>query len=131
MAREDIFIPEHKTNVLPLRWLANYIFHPTSMWFFHIGLRANDRYTYEWDTYKFRHFLMEKFGYWIYYYLDKPYTWWGTLYKFDLPDDFKLDDGLGWDDYDEFGIPYWDYMWHEDPITGDAWRYVLKESSGA
>ena len=77
--REDVFIPEHKTRVLPLRWLANYVFHPVSMWFFHIGLNANDRYTYDWNTYKFRHFLMEKFGYWMYYYLDKPYKWWGTV----------------------------------------------------
>jgi len=124
--REEVFIPEQKTKVLPLRWLANYVFHPVSMWFFHIGLNANDRYIYEWDTYKFRHFLMEKFGYWMYYYLDKPYQWWGTFYVFKMPDDFKLDDGLGWDDYDDRGIPYWDYLWSEDPDTGDAWRLILK-----
>ena len=126
MSRIDMFIPEHKTRVLPLRWLANYVFHPVSMWFFRMGLNANDRWTYEWDTYKFRHFLMEKFGYWMYYYLDKPYTWWGTVYVFKMPDDFKLDDGLGWDDYDEHGIPYWDYMWHTDETTGDGWRLVNK-----
>lgn len=41
--------------------------------------------------------------------------------------DFKLDDGLGWDDYDKNGIPYWDYFWHNDEETGDGWRLVLKE----
>ena len=34
-----------------------------------------------------------------------------------------------WDDYDENGIPYWDYFWHEDPITGDAWRLVNKNGT--
>ena len=28
------------------------------------------------------------------------------------------------EDYDEDGRPYWDYLWHEDPQTGDAWRIV-------
>lgn len=124
--REDMFTPEHKTNVLPLRWLANYLFHPVSMWFFRIGLRANDRFEYEWETYKFRHFIMEKIGWNMYHYLDKPYSKWGTVYKWNLPEDFKLDDGLGWDDYDEHGIPYWDYMWHTDETTGDGWRLVNK-----
>ena len=43
-----------------------------------------------------------------------------------MPDDLKLelDDGLGWDDYDDRGIPYWDYLWSEDPETGDGWRLV-------
>ena len=126
--REDMFTPEHKTNVLPLRWLANYLFHPVSMWFFRIGLRANDRFEYEWETYKFRHFIMEKIGWNMYRYLDKPYSKWGTVYKWNLPEDFKLDDGLGWDDYDEHGIPYWDYMWHTDETTGDGWRLVDKKS---
>jgi hypothetical protein len=49
--REDIFIPEHRTNILPLRWLANYVFHPISMWFFNTALKANDRL--EWD-YEYR-----------------------------------------------------------------------------
>ena len=124
-----MFTPEHKTNILPLRWLANYVFHPISMWFFRMGLRANDRYTYEWDTYKFRHFLMETIGFKMYKVLDKPYSAWGTTYVLNMPIDFKLDDGLGWDDYDERGIPYWDYWWHEDPLTGDAWRYVTKSDS--
>ena len=124
--KEDIFIPEHKTRVLPLRWLANYVFHPVSMWFFNIGLRANDRYTYEWDTYKFRHFLMEKFGYWMYYYLDKPYQWWGTVYVFDssilkeLKEETK---GSNWDDYDDSGHAYWEYFWQQGD-DGDAFRLI-------
>lgn len=129
MSRDYLFIPEHKTNILPLRWFANYISEPVSMWFFHMGLKANDRYTYEWDTYKFRHFLMETIGWRMYTILNKPYRKWGTVYRLELPLDFKLDDGLGWDDYDEHNIPYWDYMWHEDPLTGDAWRYVTKSDS--
>jgi hypothetical protein len=126
MAREDVFIPEHKTNFIPLRFVANNIFHPASMWFFRIGLKANDRFEYAYSTYKFRHFLIEKIGFTFYHYLDKVYSKWGTIYKWNMPLDFNLDDGLGWDDYDSDGIPYWDYFWHEDPETGDAWRYVQK-----
>lgn len=31
-----------------------------------------------------------------------------------------------WNDYDENGIPYWNYLWNEDPITGDAWRLIKR-----
>ena len=41
--RDNIFVPEHRTNVLPLRWLANYLFHPISIWFFRIGVKANEK----------------------------------------------------------------------------------------
>ena len=91
--KDDIFIPEHKTNILPLRWLANYIFEPISTIFL------------------------------------KLYLKWGTTYVFDemYIEDFKKSMiGQKWDDYDEYGIPYWDYNWHEDPITGDAWRLIKK-----
>lgn len=130
MSREEVFIPEHKTRVLPLRWVANYLFEPIAMLFFNISLKANDRFDYAWETYKFRHFLMEKIGWKMYKYLNKPYEWWGTVYKWNPPADFKLDDGLGWDDYDKNGIPYWDYFWSEDPETGDAWRLKPKEQNG-
>ena len=119
--REDIFIPEHKTRVLPLRWLANYVFHPISMFFFKMGLRMNDKL--EWDNqYKWYNRAIEWFGWNFYKIFDKPYTWWGTVYKFEG----NIGDlgGSGWDDYDENGIPYWDYFWHEDEETGDGWRLV-------
>ena len=128
--REDIFIPEHRTNVLPLRWLANYIFHPISMFFFNIGLRANDKLEYSYSDSNLLDEIKEKAGFRLYKLFDKPYTWWGTLYKMDLSD-LDLDmSGSDWDDYDENGIPYWDYFWHEDPETGDAWRLVMKEKNG-
>jgi hypothetical protein len=52
------------------------------------------------------------------------YLRWGTTYAL-----YDLDNlgGKGWDDYDEFGHPYWDYLWHEDAETGDGWRLVNKD----
>lgn len=123
--REDIFIPVHRTKVLPLRWLANYIFHPVSMWFFHIGLRAtdkfdqNEQFNIRWNAYK------EYIGWQGYHLLDKPYSKWGTIYKFV---DGYLDsfNSSGWDDYDANGFPYWDFDWHtDDPL--DDWRLINKE----
>jgi hypothetical protein len=121
--REDIFIPEHRTNVLPLRWLANNVFHRASMVFFHIGLKANDKLEYDYVHGTLIDEIKEKIGFAIYRVLNVPYDKWGTVYKFEIPIDFQLD-GAMWDDYDESGTPYWDYLWHEDPITGDAWRIV-------
>lgn len=126
MSRGYMFIPEHKTNVLPLRWLANYIFHPISMWFFRIGLKANYQIYESNEGYSIFDEFKEIIGMKTYNILNKPYSKWGTIYRWEFPKDFQLDDGLGWDDYDERGIPYWDYFWHEDPITGDAWRYLQK-----
>ena len=126
---KDIFVPEHRTNVLPLRWLANYIFHPISMVFFKIGLKANDQIYESNEGYTIMDEIKEKVGYRLYNFFDKPYTLWGTIYKMDLSG-LDLDmSGPGWDDYDENGIPYWYYFWHEDPITGDAWRLVNKETN--
>lgn len=125
--RNSIFIPEHRTNIYPLRWIANYLFHPISMFFFRIGLRANHQIYDSNEGYSILDEIKEKFGFKLYNLLNRPYDQWGTIYKFEMPEDFKLNDGLGWDDYDENGIPYWDYFWHEDPITGDAWRLVTKK----
>ena len=96
------------------------------MWFFRIGLRANDRLEYD-SEYKWYNKFLEWCGWNWYKVFDKPYSKWGTVYKFVG----KLDDlgGSGWDDYDDAGIPYWDYWWHEDPETGDAWRLVNKNGS--
>lgn len=122
--REDIFTPEHRTRILPLRILANHVFHPISMWFFSIGLKYNDRI--EWDfQYRWDHRLMEAFGFKLYKLFNYPYDWWGTIYKMDL-DLLDIDlSGEGWDDYDSNGHPYWLFTeWQEDPITGDAWRLI-------
>lgn len=122
--RDRLFIPEHKTNIYPLRWIANYVFHPISMIFFRISLKANDQIYESSEGYTIRDEIKEYFGAKLWKLLDIPYAKWGTVYKFEFPADFKLDDVLGWDDYDEHGTPYWDYLWHEDPVTGDAWRLV-------
>jgi len=130
--RDDIFIPEHKTNVLPLRWLANEIFHPISMWFFHVGLRANDRI--EWDyQYKWHNKFLEWFGWTGYNFFDKPYSAWGTVYKIDMEkwkEEMPDMSSSEWDDYDDQGRPYWDYWWNEDEETGDAWRLIKKDNNG-
>jgi hypothetical protein len=124
--RDNIFIPEYKTNVLPLRWLADYVFHPISMKFFHMGLNANDKLEHDYVNCTLLDEVKEKIGFKMYHFLNHPYEWWGTTYIFNIE---VLDDlgGSGWDDYDDRGIPYWDYLWHEDPETGDAWRIVLPE----
>ena len=128
--RDDIFIPEHKTNILPLRWLANYVFHPVSMWFFRMGLKANDKFEFDFSETNTLDYLKEKIGFRAYNFLDLPYTWWGTVYVFDRSRiDFDQLGGEDWDDYDDNGIPYWYYLWHEDPITGDAWRLVAKNGN--
>ena len=104
-----------RTNILPLRWLANYICEPIANFFIlkiwdlseqnKIGFRYK-LYCFIWD-------------------ITWPiYSKYGTYYQ--IPDDLG---GSGWDDYDENGIPYWDYFWHEDPITGDAWRLVDKNGN--
>lgn len=120
--REELFIPEHRTNILPLRWLANYIFHPISMYFFKIGLRANDKIEWDYQYTNWNRFL-ESFGWKWYTIFDKPYAKWGTVYEFKG----NLDDlgGSGWNDYDDRGIPYWDYWWHTDD-PADDWRILPK-----
>ena len=63
----------------------------------------------------------EEFG-WRYKYhaktykiLNKPYEWWGTYYTINMEawekdlDQMQIDlSGKEWDDYDEYGIPYWE-----------------------
>lgn len=126
MNRMDIFTPKYKTNIVPLRWFADSVMHPISMWFFRMALMANDRFTYEYQSYKFRHNLMEKIGWRGYKIFDYPYSKWGTTYALDIS---AIDEmySAGWEDQDENGIFYWDYDWHEDPETGDAWRLKEKQ----
>jgi hypothetical protein len=126
MMRDSVFVPEYKTNVLPLRWLADYIFHPISMWFFHIGVNSNDKLDYDYSSATLLDEIKEKVGFKVYNILNYPYKWWGTGYKLDLSD-LNIDmSGTDWDDYDDQGHPYWDYWWHLDPETGDGWRLVSK-----
>ena len=93
---------------------------------------------------KFDHLRIRTYN-WLYNVLDKPYSRWGTYYSLDLDalrkeawgegidpdaiDKLKSDEVLKrlGSDYDENGIPYWDYDWHVDPITGDAWRIHAKK----
>jgi hypothetical protein len=91
-----------------------------------MGLKANDKFEYDFSETTRFDYLKEKIGFKGYAILNHPYDWWGTVYKMDLSG-LDLDmNGEGWDDYDKNGIPYWYYFWHEDPITGDAWRLVNK-----
>ena len=117
MTREDIFIAEHRSNILPLRWLANYITHPVSMFFFKIALRANDNMIYGGDN-RIHNRFAESVCWNLYRVLDKPYRIWGTYYKFEsdiakaIAEDLKSD---RWNDYDENGIPYWEKTGMIDP----------------
>lgn len=122
--REDLFIPEHRTRIVPLRVIGNNVFHPLSMVFFKMALRRHDYL----DSIKatdavYKYDLKLKLWFRLYDILDKPYTWWGTIYKIDFG---TMDlSGEEWDDHNKNGYPYWlFYEWQEDPITGDAWRLI-------
>lgn len=123
--------PRHKTKILPLRWIANYIFEPISMYFFNKGLRLNDLLDSEnIPDNKLAEIESEMSLYYnLYHYLGKPYTWWGTVYVVDMEklreliDDMDLS-GKNWDDYDEDGIPYWEKTGFVDPDYEQPWRFV-------
>mgnify|MGYP003351972191 CR=1 FL=1 len=122
--RDDLLIPRYNTNVLPLRWLVDKFFHPISMFFFNVALRMNDS-----DS---GSPALEKACWKMYTVLGYPYDKYGTFYELrpEILEAFKQEvGGWGWDDYDEFGVPYWDYLWHEDPVTGDAWRIKVKDDT--
>jgi hypothetical protein len=127
--RESIFIPEHRTNVLPLRWLANGVFHRISMVFLHIGLKANYKIYESNEGYTIRDEIKESLGAKLYKLFDIPYTKWGTVYRMDIDLANKIMSetlDAAWDDHDEDGNPYWHFDWHIDPITKDAWRILPK-----
>ena len=43
--------PIHHTNILPLRWLANYVFSPISSFFLHLYLKWGTTYqVIDWET---------------------------------------------------------------------------------
>ena len=95
--------PEHKTNILPLRWFANLCEIPA-----HYHLDMYLHYS-DHDDYGIAcryHAYLSNFFY-------KPYLKWGTVYKIDMDawkEYIKYDpvlDKLG-SDYDEDGIPYWE-----------------------
>lgn len=76
------FTPEHGTKILPLRWLANYIFHPISYYFLKNALRRH----YQLEDIKasekqFNNDFVLKYSWKLYHLFDKPYSWWGTYYK--------------------------------------------------
>jgi hypothetical protein len=105
---KETFIAIHNTSILPLRWFVNNIIHPFSMYFY----KKADNIYYR-DEYKIESLnpilkkKMEKY-YNIYNILDRPYSKWGTVYKWE---------------YSEADL--FEYNpWHEDPVTGDAWRLV-------
>ena len=95
-----------------------------------MGLKANDKFEFDFSETNTLDYLKEKIGFRAYNFFDLPYTWWGTVYVFDRSKiDFDQLGGEDWNDYDDNGIPYWYYLWHEDPITGDAWRLVAKNGN--
>jgi hypothetical protein len=103
------FAPEHKTNILPLRWFANLCEKPAS---YHLNmyLHYSDHDDYGLAC-RFHAYASNMFY--------RPYLKWGTIYKVNMKawaDSIKDDpvlDKLG-SDYDENGIPYWDK--HEERL---------------
>lgn len=131
--REDISIKVQNTRILPLRWLANYLFEPLAMKFFNIGLRRHDELdNMGAEERVFKNDLKLKVSWRLYEILSEPYMRWGTFYELDMTkikedlDDMDLS-GPEWNDYDENGVPYWENAWQEDPVTGDAWRLIKKD----
>jgi hypothetical protein len=134
--REDMSIKIHGTRILPLRWLANYVFEPLSMKFFNIGLRRHDQLEdMGAEDRVFKNDLKLKICWRLYEILGEPYMRWGTMYQLDMDkikeefEDMDLS-GDGWNDYDSDGVPYWekyDLDWDfEDKVTGDAFRVIRK-----
>lgn len=93
----------HKTKIFPLRWIANICGEFAGN---HLVKCVNmdEDQEYGW-RYKY-HAKM-------YVLLNKPYEKWGTYYTIDM-DAWKKD-------LEDSAL---DYDWHEDPITGDAWRLI-------
>ena len=128
--REDMSIKIQNTRILPLRWLANYISEPLSMKFFDLGLRRHDLLdNMGAEDRVFQNDFRLKLWWRLYAIIGEPYMRWGTMYQLDmtkLKEEFEDMSGDEWNDYDSDGIPYWENQWHEDPITGDAWRLIRK-----
>lgn len=79
------FIPEHQTNILPLRWIANYIFEPIAGKFLNIGLKVYFKYEDQFDENEdfeppFFDRMLIKICSHLYNILDIPYKKWGTYY---------------------------------------------------
>ncbi len=106
----DDAIVEHRSKP-PLRWIANWAGSIASRGLLKVSYMEEDAYT-GW-RYKVNLFIWDTFW--------PIYNKYGTFYTLDM--DLS---GPEWDDYDENGIPYWNYDWHEDPETGDAWRLIKK-----
>jgi hypothetical protein len=106
-------IAEHRSKP-PLRWIANWAGSIGSYGLLEISYLQDEGKT---NTFKYKlyGFLWDTFW--------PIYQKYGTFYKFDM--DMS---GEGWNDYDDKGNAYWDYEWHVDAKTGDAWRLVKKES---
>jgi hypothetical protein len=70
------FTKEHRTKILPLRWIANLCEKPAN---YHLNkfLHYSDH-----DDYGLVCRYHAKVSYWLY----KPYLRWGTVYKLDLDD---------------------------------------------
>ncbi len=101
-----------QTNILPLRWLANFCGYIACKTILPLSDMDEDgNYGIKYKVYNFI------------YNATWPISYnYGTIYQW-------LDDlgGAGWDDYDENGHPYWYFTeWQEDPETRDAWRLIKK-----
>ena len=102
----DDSIAEHN-SLPPLRWIAN--------WAGNLSAGAMLRLVYAEEDGVEKGFRYKLDGY-IYDYLWPFYYKYGTMYR------LRMDlSGKNWDDYDENGIPYWNYY---DEETGEALRII-------
>ena len=128
--REDISFKVQRTRIVPLRWLANYVFEPLSMKFFNIGLRRHDQLEdMGAEERVFKNDRKLNICWRLYEILSEPYMRWGTMYQLDmtkLKEELENMDLSGdeWNDYDENGVPYWEKTGVVDPDYEQPWDFV-------
>lgn len=88
-----------------MRWIVNWLNGPATR------CLTKAVYLDEIEDYGWR-YKMYIFGW---KYINKPYERWGTVYKLDLESWKKDLSDSAWDDYDEFGVAYWEKTGTVDP----------------
>ena len=97
-------IAEHRSKP-PLRWIANLAGSIASSGLLEVSYMQENEKT---NTFKYKYYEFLWSTFW------PIYQKYGTFYKF-IPEAVEQDNP-------------WDYEWHVDAKTGDAWRLVKKET---
>jgi hypothetical protein len=71
--------PEHRTNILPLRWFGNFMNRYASHFVLHMALIHEERADIKMTSLSKRGHMWWR----LYHLLDAPYKKWGTVYRLD------------------------------------------------